>query len=441
MATNSKRHTKAMAEDARQLFPDQPLWLVEGTTTDWEQHEIWVDVDGTRVDIRPVSEIVVDGVTAASRSIPTSMGGVDLSMVSARGATAAGLFTMSACASPCVVRGREAIADGRLDVLAIVSKNANVATPTAEADTEALVGAIADRFAVAPRNVLLSCTGVIGQRLAVEDVVSVVPATQRALAARGLGAVSHGILTTDRRPKMVAANVGGVTVAGMVKGAGMIEPRMATMLAYVFTDAAVESALLRSCFHDAAGQTLNALTIDSDTSTSDTAVIIATGARELPESDVKLFRHAVLGVCAALARAVVFDAEGATKLLEVNVTGAATVDACAIMARQIANSPLVKAAANGNDPNWGRVVMALGKPGAFGHHMVDMSALRIALMGITTYDRGRQVEYERGTVATYMRDSPTVTIDVDLGVTSHRATIWGSDLSEEYVRFNSVYTT
>ena len=164
-----------------------------------------------------------------------------------------------------------------MDVLAIVSKNANVATPTAEADTEALVEAIADDFAVAPRNVILSCTGVIGQRLPVEDVVAAVPVARRA-SPQGSAAVSRGILTTDRRPKMVAAKVGGVTVAGIVKGAGMIEPRMATMLAYVFTDAALEPELLRSCFHDAAGKTLNALTIDSDTSTSDTAVIVATGA-------------------------------------------------------------------------------------------------------------------------------------------------------------------
>lgn len=431
-----------MTVDARQVWPDQPLWLIEGMTTDWEQHEMWVDVDGRRIDIRPVSEIVVEGITAASCSIDTSIGGVDLSLVLARGATAAGLFTTNACASPSAVRGREAIMDGRMDVLAIVSKNANVATPTAEADTDALVGAIADEFAVAPENVLLSCTGVIGQRLPIEDVVAAVPAARRALAPRGLAAVSHGILTTDRRPKMVAAKVGGVTIAGIVKGAGMIEPRMATMLAYIFTDAAIEPDLLRSCFHDAVGKTLNALTIDSDTSTSDTAVMVATGARELPESDVTLFRHAVLGVCAALARAIVSDAEGATKTLEVNVAGAPTTRACEAVARQIANSPLVKAAANGNDPNWGRIVMALGKPGAFGHdHVVDMSTLRIALMGITTYDCGRQVEYERGAVAIRMRDSPTVTIDVDLGVTSHRAKIWGCDLSEEYVRFNSVYTT
>jgi glutamate N-acetyltransferase/amino-acid N-acetyltransferase len=428
--------------NARRVWPDQPLWLMEGTTPDWEQHEMWIDVDGRRVDITPVSEIVVDGVTASACSINTSIGPVDLSLVLARGATAAGLFTTSACASPSAVRGREAIADGRVDVLAIVSKNANVATTTAETDTEALVEAIADEFAVAPSNVLLSCTGVIGQRLPVEDVVAAVPVARCALAPGGLAAVSRGILTTDRRPKMVAATVGGVTVAGIVKGAGMVEPRMATMLAYVLTDAALAPELLRSCFHDAAGKTVNSLTIDSDTSTSDTAVMIATGARVLRESDVTLFRYAVLGVCTALARAVVSDAEGATKMLEVSVAGASTAGACEAMARQIANSPLVKAAANGNDPNWGRIVMALGKPGASGHdHMVDMSALRIALMGITTYDRGRQVGYERGAVATRMRDSPTVTIDVDLGATSHRAKIWGCDLSEEYVRFNSVYTT
>jgi glutamate N-acetyltransferase/amino-acid N-acetyltransferase len=431
-----------MTADARQVWPDQPLWLTEGTTTDWAQHEMWVEVDGRTVDIRPVSEIVVDGITAASRSIDTSLGHVDLSLVLARGATAAGLFTTSACASPSTVRGREAIADGYVDALAIISKNANVATPTAEADTEALLTAIADEFAVAPGNVLLSCTGVIGQRLPVEDVVAAMPAARRALAPPGLAAVSHGILTTDRRPKMVAAKVGDITVAGIVKGAGMVEPRLATMLAYVFTDAALEPKLLRSCFHSAAAKTLNALTIDSDTSTSDAAVMIATGARELPEGDVTLFRSAVLGVCAALARAVVADAEGAAKILEVNVAGAPTAGACEVVARQIANSPLVKAAANGNDPNWGRIVMALGKPGAFGRdYMVDMSALRIALMGITTYDCGRQVEYERGAVATRMRDSPTVTIDVDLGVTSHRVKIWGCDLSEEYVRFNSTYTT
>lgn len=431
-----------MTSEPRQPWPDQPVWLAEGATADWQQHDLWVEVDGKRVDITPVSDIAVDGMTAASRSIPTAQGAVDLSLVSAPGATAAGLFTTSACASPSTIRSREAIADGRVDALAIVSKNANVATPTAASDTDKLVRTIADELVVDPSNVLLSCTGVIGQRLPVADVVDAVPSLCDALALDGLPAVGHGILTTDLRPKMVAAKVGGVTIAGMVKGAGMIEPRMATMLAYLFTDAAIEPDLLKSCFHDAVSKTLNALTVDSDTSTSDTAVVIASGARQLPEADLRLFRQAVLGICTALARAVVADAEGATKVLEVNVAGARTAETCAAIARQIANSPLVKAAVNGGDPNWGRIVMALGKPGAFDRGaVIDMSALRVALMGVTTYDRGDDVVFDRDVVVTRMRESPTVIIDVDLGGSSQRAKIWGCDLSEDYVKFNSVYTT
>jgi glutamate N-acetyltransferase/amino-acid N-acetyltransferase len=432
-----------MGDGARKIWQDRPVWLLEGGDKDWQTHQIWVHGDdGRRVTIDPVSEVVVPGISAASRRIDAGSGAVNLSMVLARGASAAGLFTRSACASPSAIRGREVVADGRVDVVAIVSKNANVATPTAVADTDAVVRAIGRAASVDPDNVLLSCTGVIGEPLPVDEVTAAVPEVRGALDGNGLATVSSGILTTDPRPKMVAAKVGEITVAGMVKGAGMIEPRMATMLAYLFTDAAVSPPMLRSCLSEAVGRSLNVMTVDSDTSTSDTTAFIASGARELPEGDEELFRHSVLAVCTALARAVVSDAEGATKIVEVDVAGASSGRICEAVARQIANSPLVKAAVNGNDPNWGRVVMALGKPDAYeGSSGFDMSALRIRLSGVTTYDGGREVAHDPDRLRQTMQDSPSVQIEVDLGAGPHRIKVWGCDLSEEYVRFNSVYTT
>jgi glutamate N-acetyltransferase/amino-acid N-acetyltransferase len=283
---------------------------------------------------------------------------------------------------------------------------------------------------------------VIGDPLPVDEVTAAVPDVYGALDGEGLAAVGNGILTTDPRPKMVAAKVGEITVAGMVKGAGMIEPRMATMLAYLFTDAEVPPAMLRSCLAEAVGRSLNVMTVDSDTSTSDTAAFIASGARALPAGDEELFRHTVLAICIALARAVVSDAEGATKIVEVDVCGAPSERVGEAVARQIANSPLVKAAVNGSDPNWGRVVMALGKPDAHeGSDGLDLGALRIRLSGVTTYDGGRGVAHDPDQLRRTMQSSPSVQIEVTLGGGPQRIKVWGCDLSEEYVRFNSVYTT
>jgi glutamate N-acetyltransferase/amino-acid N-acetyltransferase len=427
----------------RQIWDDAPVWLEESEAIDWTGHRVWVQGrDQRRIDVRPVDEVAVAGVAAGSVRVPAGDGVLDVSLVSVPGAAASGVFTTSACASPSTLRGREALRDGRLDLLAIVSKNANVATPTAERDVDELVGALTERFGVAPENVLTSFTGVIGQPLPLRPLLEAVPLASAEMHEGGLRAVAAGILTTDPRPKLVAARVGDITVAGMVKGAGMVEPRMATMLAYLFTDAALEPEQVDRIFRRGVERTLNSLTIDSDTSTSDTAVMVATGAKPVPDADAADLADAVLGVCAALARAVVSDAEGASRLLEVVVSSGGSADACRELARKIANSPLVKAAVHGHDPNWGRVVMALGKPPAVpGHERVDWSSLRIAVLGVKTFDRGQPVSFDRGALADSMRRSATVRIEVELGEPRESAMIWASDLTEEYVRFNSVYTT
>ncbi len=426
----------------RRIWPEESVWIDEGETTDWRDHSLWVEADAARLEVTPVDEVGVDGMSAGSCSVETPGGAVDLSIVLARGARAAGLVTTSGCASPSAVRGREVVRNGRVDVLAVVSKNANVATPTAAEDTEAIVAALGERFSVPRSNVLLSCTGVIGQRLHAKEVIGAMPQIEDLLSPSGLASVGRGIMTTDPRPKMVTVRFGEITIAGIVKGAGMVEPRMATMLAYLFTNAEVEPEVLQRTFRQAVDKTLNALTIDSDTSTSDTAAILSSGTVPLPAQELPLFEAGVLAVCAALARAVVADAEGGSKILEVEVTGASTPSACRAAARQIANSPLVKAAVNGADPNWGRVVMALGKPGEFGsEHSVEMATLRISIMGVTAHDRGRSIEFDSAAVAASMRSAPTVSIEVELGPAPTGAKIFGCDLSEEYVRFNSIYTT
>jgi glutamate N-acetyltransferase / amino-acid N-acetyltransferase len=426
----------------RRLWPEEPVWIGESNLDDWQQDEIWVELDGERVAVRPVEEVRVERFSATSESIETRDGLLDLSLVLVPGGLAAGVFTTSGTASPAASRGPTVVADGRVDVLAVISKNANVATPSAVEDTDRIVEEVARAFDLPGTNVLLSCTGVIGRRLPVDEVVPAIPEIAATVSPSGLPRVAHGIMTTDPRPKMVSVQVGDVTVVGMVKGAGMIEPRMATMLAYLFTDADLESEKLERIFRRAISKTLNSLTTDSDTSTSDTALFLSSAAKRLPDDQISLFEAAVLGVCAALARGVVSDAEGASKVIEVEVSGAATTAECRDVARKIANSPLVKAAVNGCDPNWGRVVMALGKPDGSGRsEHVDMSALRISLMGVTAYHGDRSLDFDSDYVSDLMRNSRTVSIAVELGPSSHRSKVFGCDLTEDYVRFNSIYTT
>jgi len=308
---------------------------------------------------------------------------------------------------------------------------------------EHTVAAAAQALGCAKGEVFVSSTGVIGEPLPAEStIVEKLPGLARSLSSGAWEGAARAIMTTDTFPKgaSATARIGGrtVTIAGIAKGSGMIAPDMATMLAYVFTDAAVPPALLQRLTSRAVERSFNAITVDSDTSTSDTVLVAATGAAGNPEPDAAMLRgfaRALEAVCRDLAHQIVRDGEGASKFVEIAVTGAASARAAKRIGLAIANSPLVKTAIAGEDANWGRIVMAVGKAG----EKADRDALRIAIGGVEI-TRGGQVvpDYDETPVARHMQGQD-IGIAVDVGVGRGKATVWTCDLTHGYIDINGSY--
>ena len=351
--------------------------------------------------------------------------------------SAAGVFTRSSFAGPSVLVSRRHVADGRARAMVVVSKNANVATgPQGLADAEELAAGVAAALGCAAADVLVASTGVIGRAYPMDRIRAGLRAIPSPLPGTDAGAVARGIMTTDTVPKTASAAAGAARVVGVAKGVGMIEPDMATMIAMLFTDALVEAADLDAMFRRVVDRTFNCVSVDTDTSTSDTAVVLASGAAG--QVDAAALEAALYDVCASLTRQIARDGEGATKLLEVAVDGAADAGQAKHVAKAIVNSPLVKTAVHGADPNWGRVAMAVGKSTTA--DAVDQTKVVIRF--------GEQEVYPAAVdaagldaLAAYMRGDE-VRIHVSLGTGgSGAATVWGCDLSDGYVRINADYTT
>jgi glutamate N-acetyltransferase/amino-acid N-acetyltransferase len=291
---------------------------------------------------------------------------------------------------------------------------------------------------LAPEEVVVLSTGVIGVPLPMERVLRGVSAAAATLSPDGGSAAAEAILTTDQWPKQAVVEGSGFVVGGMAKGAGMIHPRLATMLAVLTTDYPLEQGEASSFLRPAVDASFNRISVDGECSTNDAVVLLANGASGVtrsPERDAGLAR-ALEEVCSALAREIVRDGEGATVLLEINVVGAASNDEATAVARRIATSPLVKTAAFGHDPNWGRVLAAAGSApwnGGFAH--VDVDRLSVAFDGVPVFARGEPTGEvpELGGAA--------VTIDLDLGLGGGAASYLASDLTYDYVRLNAEYTT
>jgi glutamate N-acetyltransferase/amino-acid N-acetyltransferase len=322
-----------------------------------------------------------------------------------------------------------------------VSKNANVATgPQGQRDAHELAELVAAAVGCGPADVLVGSTGVIGRPYPMDRI----RAHMTALSDLGsldrpgttdLASVARAIMTTDTVPKLACARAGAAVVTGIAKGSGMIQPDMATLLAYVFTDAAVPRETLAAVFGRVVEATFNSLSIDTDTSTSDTALILANGVAG-PVAAPEL-EHALLSVCRSLTLQLAADGEGATKVIQVNVGAARDAAQAKRVAKAIVNSPLVKCAVHGADPNWGRVVMAVGK--CSGDTDIVPEGVRVRFGGSEVYPRpldGQALEE----LSKLMR-SDLVEIDVDLGTGPGAATVWGCDLTAEYVRINADYTT
>ncbi len=365
------------------------------------------------------------------------------------GTQVAGVFTRSKCPSAPVDWCRARLGGGLARALVVNSGNANAFTGKRGVEATALTAKLASAALGVPEaEIFLASTGVIGEPLEATRFEGVLDRLRDAASPDAILDAARAIMTTDTFPKvaLASATIGGVTVtiSGMAKGAGMIAPDMATMLSFVFTDAPIAAGALQVLLGEGVESSFNAITVDSDTSTSDTLMVFATGAaarRGAPAisaaDDPRLagFRAALDGVLLDLAHQVVKDGEGARKFIAVTVEGAEDAAAARRIAFSIANSPLVKTAVAGEDANWGRVVMAVGKAG----ERADRDRLAIWFGGVRVAHEGmRDPAYDEAQVSALMRE-PHVPIRVDLGLGSGSATVWTCDLTKEYIAINGDY--
>ncbi len=366
-----------------------------------------------------------------------------------KGTQAAGVFTKSKCPSAPVDWCRARLKAGKARALVVNSGNANAFTGKAGVRVVKLTAALAAKaIGASATEVFLASTGVIGEPLDASKFEGVLDTLAARAAPDGLLAAAEAIMTTDTYPKVATARapLGGVEVilSGMAKGAGMIAPDMATMLAFVFSDAPIASPVLQSMLAKSVERSFNAITVDSDTSTSDTLMLFATGAagkRGAPKivaaNDRRLapFKQALDRLLLDLAHQVVRDGEGAHKFVEVKVTSAATAAAAKKIAFSIANSPLVKTAIAGEDANWGRVVMAVGKAGV----PAERDRLSIWFNDVRAAHKGqRDPAYDEAGVSELMRGAE-IKIRVDLGMGNGAAKVWTCDLTKDYVAINGDY--
>ncbi len=390
---------------------------------------------------------VIGGVSLATAAAGVRYAGRTDVMLArlAPGTTLAGTFTRSRTRSA-PVRDCEAKLGGPSEgpaAILVNSGNSNAFTGRAgEAAVEALCARAGEALGLSPARVLTSSTGVIGEPLPWERIAEALPGLAASLAPGGPGeleAAARAIMTTDTFPKGASAEValpgGPVRIAGIAKGSGMIAPDMGTMLVYAFTDARAERGWLQGVVSQACERTFNRITVDGDTSTSDTLLLAATGASGVDATGAPAFAEAVERVFLALALQVVRDGEGASKLIEVAVTGAASEADAKRVALSIANSPLVKTACAGEDANWGRVVMAVGKSGA----EADRDRLRIRFGEVVVArDGARAPDYSEEAASRYMKGRELV-LGVDLGLGHHAATVWTCDLTHGYIDINADY--
>jgi glutamate N-acetyltransferase/amino-acid N-acetyltransferase len=365
----------------------------------------------------------------------------------APGSTIAGVLTHSLTASAPVEACRRNLKRGKARGIIVNSGNANAFTGRRGAlSVREIAGAVAERLGCAAHEVFSASTGVIGEPLPHGTITGALDALSRDLAPDAWNEAARAIMTTDTFPKTATrqAEIAGVavTINGIAKGSGMIAPDMATMLAFVATDAKLPVAVLDAALRRGADRSFNAITVDGDTSTSDTLLLVATGAgpkhrpvRSAADAHFRGFRAALEDLLTDLACQVVKDGEGASKFVTIDVSGAASAAAARRIALSIGNSPLVKTAIAGGDANWGRIVMAVGKAG----ERADRDRMRIAMGGVTIADKGEAVAgYDEAPVVQHMRGRD-IHIEVDVGVGRGRARVWTCDLTHGYIDINADY--
>ena len=351
---------------------------------------------------------------------------------------AAGVFTQSRFAGPSVLVSREHIANLCARAVVVISKNANVATGSeGMSNAREVVAGVATALACDPTDVLIASTGVIGRQYPMVQVRSGLSAIPKEFTSTSAEAVANGIMTTDTVHKVAEATIKGSSarVVGVAKGVGMIEPNMATLITMIFTDALIAPTDLDQVFRKVIDHTFNCVSVDTDTSTSDTAIVLASGAAGAV--DAVAFEAALHEVALSLTKQVARDGEGAEKLIEVHVDCAKDRDQAKTVAKAIVNSPLVKTAVHGADPNWGRVAMAVGKCSQYSDINQDNVVIRFGSQEVYP----TQVDAQGlANLSNYMRGKD-VRIHVSLATGTSDATVWGCDLTDGYVRINADYTT
>ena len=360
----------------------------------------------------------------------------------APGSTIAGVFTKSATRSANVLDCQAKLGDDASGPAAVFVNSGNSNAFTGKHGTgsvAAIATAISDTSGVAPNRVFTSSTGVIGEPLPHDKILAKIDALHNTQSATGIADAAQAIMTTDTFAKgsgrQITIDGKTISVAGIAKGSGMIAPDMATMLVYIFTDAQIGFEALQWLLTEHTNKTFNNITVDSDTSTSDTLLVGATGASGVDVTGNDDFAAALHAVMLDLAHQVVRDGEGATKFVTINVTGADTDADARKVAMATANSPLVKTAIAGEDPNWGRVVMAVGKSGA----KADRDLLAIRFGDIMVAEQGWvSPTYSEEAGAAYMKNQD-ITINIDLGLGTGTSTAWTCDLTHEYIRINADY--
>ncbi len=369
-------------------------------------------------------------------------GGLDLGlMLCSQPASAAAVFTQCVTEAAPVLVSRERIRKGRVAAVLVNAGNANASTPDGREVALASTAAVADAIGARESDVLVASTGVIGARLPVDKLIAAVPALVADASEEGLEQFARAIMTTDTFPKVAVRGFGRATVAGCAKGAGMIMPNMATMLGFMATDAQVAPALLRRILKEVADDTFNAVTVDGDTSTNDSLFLLATGASgvtvEAGSRGEKQLRKALLESCEELAKSIAKDGEGATKLITVRVDGARNRADADLIARRIANSPLVKTAIHAADANWGRIIAAAGNAGA----KFDPRKLKLFIGPAQVVKGGLATTLDEEQKATAHLQGKEVELRLELGAGKGTRTLWTCDFSAEYVKINAEYRT
>ena len=402
------------------------------------------DLEWLTGGVTAVPEILASGIAAGIKP----SGKKDLALLySSSPARAAAVFTSNQVKGAPVLVSQEHVKSGVAQAIVASSGCSNVCTgEQGMRDAREMTKVVGDLLRIPARQVLIASTGVIGQPLPMDRIRAALPKLVKALSPQGGHAAAEAIMTTDTRPKEAAVKVEvngrPITIGGIAKGVGMIEPHLATMFCFLTTDAAVAPAALRSALKRSVDDSFNRITVDSDQSTSDTVAILANGLAETAPLDAgsrgfRQFTRALGAVTTRLARMLVEDGEGATRLVTVAVRGARTRRDAVAVARSVANSPLVKTAINGQDPNWGRIMMAIGKSPA----RVEADKIAVAFEDELLVERGMLRDGAKHERIRETMTRPAYTITIDLGLGRGEAHVFTCDLSEEYVRINAKYTT